>query len=115
MTLAAGYVVATEAVEDELVAATVAVAWAEAAEITGAVAEHAEAAEVTGAVVLARSAWWRAARWRFFSFSDGPRCRGRRGGEGGKGADGGGRVWGAPGGPRVQLNATVAEPRELKV
>ena len=71
-----------------------------------------EGVEETGAAVLARSVWWRAARWRFFSFSAGPRCRGRRGGEGGggKGAERGGREWGAPGGPRVQLNATVAEP-----
>ena len=37
----------------------------------------------TGAAALARASWCQAARWRFFSFSAGPRCRGRQGGEGG--------------------------------
>ena len=43
---------------------------------------------IEDAVFSAWAAWWRAARWRFFSFSAGPRCRGRRGGEegGGEGA-----------------------------
>ena len=47
------------------------------------------------AAVLARAAWCLAARWRFFSLSAGPRCRGRRGGEGGGAAAGpGGRSGG---------------------
>ena len=33
--------------------------------------------EDTGAAVLARSAWWRAARSQFLSFSAGPRWRGQ--------------------------------------
>ena len=33
--------------------------------------EPVEGVEDAGAAVLARSAWWRAARCRFFSFSDG--------------------------------------------
>ena len=96
---------ATEAVDVKLAAVTDAV--------TEPTTEAVEGFEDAGAAVLARSAWWRAARCRFFSFSDGPRCRGRgggEGGEGGEGAEGGGRVWGAPGGPRVQLNSTLAEP-----
>jgi hypothetical protein len=95
---------ATEAVDVKLAAVTDAV--------TEPTTEPVEGVEDAVAAVLARSAWWRAARCRFFSFSDGPRCRGRGGGEEGgvEGAEGGGRVWGAPGGPRVQLNATVAEP-----
>ena len=41
---------------------------------------------------LALAAWWRAARLRLRSFSDGPRWRGRRGRGGGKeGAGAGGR------------------------
>ena len=64
----------------------------------------------TGNQSAARSAWWWAAHCRFFSFSDSPWCRGRGEGEGGAGAKGEGRVWGAPGGPRVQLNYTLAEP-----
>ena len=31
--------------------------------------------EDTGAVAIAKVAWWRAARRRFLSFSDGPRWR----------------------------------------
>ena len=34
-----------------------------------------------GAAAVAWAAWWRAARWLFFFFSDGPRWRGCRGGE----------------------------------
>ena len=68
---------ATEEVDVEHVAATEKVAEASP--------EAVEGVEDTGAAVLARSAWWRAARWRFFSFSAGPRCRGRRGEEGGGG------------------------------
>ena len=66
------------------------------------------------AAVLARAAWCLTARWQFFSLSAGPRCRGRRGREGG-GAGGaaagpGGREWGASGLPIVQLNSTVVTP-----
>ena len=95
-----------------IVGATVSVDIKLAAVMEAATEASPEGVEDAGAAVLARSAWWRAARWRFFSFSAGPRCRGRRGGEGGggKGAERGGSKWGAPGGPRVQLNATVAEP-----
>ena len=76
--------------------------------------DEALAVKAESAAVLARAAWCLAARWRFFSLSDGPRCRGRRGGEewgGGAGAGGaGGREWEAPGLPIVQLNPTVVTP-----
>ena len=36
-----------------------------------------------GEALPARAAWWRAARWLFLSLCAGPRCRGRRGGDGG--------------------------------
>ena len=68
----------------------------------------------TGAVAsaCACAAWWRAARSRFLSLSAGPQWRGRRGGVvvEGKGGEEGGREWGAPGFPMVQLNDTVACP-----
>ena len=61
----------TEAVEDGLVAITVAVPGAETA---GSVTE---AAEITRVLASTRVAWWRAARRRLRSLSAGPRCRGR--------------------------------------
>ena len=108
----------TEAVEAGLESVLVSVDWAEAAETTEAVADE---AEISGAVASTRAAWWRAARSRLRSLSEGPRCRGRRGGWGG-GGDGVGKVgrgggwekagieWGAPGCPRVQLKPTVTKP-----
>ena len=83
----------TEAVEDGLVAVTASVAWAEAAETTEAVADE---AEISGAVALTPVAWWRAARSWLRSLSEGPRCRGRRGGWG-RGGDGVGKVGGGGG------------------
>ena len=87
----------------------------------------AEAAEITGAVASFRVAWWQAARSRLRSLSEGPRCRGRRGGWlGGGGGDGVGKVggeaggekagieWGAPGCPRVQLKPTVTKPSQVE-
>ena len=89
----------------------------EEADVTGAVKLEPEAdteavdeeiAVEAESAVLARAAWCLAARWRFFSLSAGPRCRGRRGGEeeGGGGAGAGGREWGAPGLPIVLLMPT---------
>ena len=53
-----------------------------------------------------------AARWRFFSLSEGPRWRGRQGGgeEADEGGGDGPREWGAPGLPRVQLKPMVVKP-----
>ena len=110
--------------EDGLVAATVSVAWAEAAETTEAV-PVAEEADISGAVASTRVAWWRAARSRLRSLSDGPWCRGRQRGWGG-GGDGVGKVgggggwekagieWGAPGCSRVQLKPSVTKPSHLE-
>ena len=72
-----------------------------------------EEAGAAGAAASAWAAWWRAARRRFFSFSAGPRWRGRRkvedvGGEGG--GEKAGVEWGAPGCPRVQVKLTVVRP-----
>ena len=89
----------------------------EEADVTGAVKLEPEAdteavdeeiAVEAESAVLARATWCLAARWRFFSLSAGPRCRGRRGGEeeGGGGAGAGGREWGAPGLPIVLLMPT---------
>jgi hypothetical protein len=59
-------------------------------------------------LAVAMAAWWRAARWRLRSISLGPRWRGwRRGVVAGWE---GGREWGAPGRPSVQLKSTVAWP-----
>ena len=84
------------------------------ATVTEAVAEVHESfveAERGGVAAAALAAWWRAARWLLRSLSLGPRWRGRQGGGGGKeGAGTGGREWGAPGWPRLQLNSTVALP-----
>ena len=83
------------------------------AAVTEAVAEVLEAFEEAerGGAAASLAAWWRAARWLLRSLSAGPRWRGRRGGGGGKeGAGTGGRKWGAPGWPRLQLNSTFALP-----
>ena len=67
----------------------------------------------TESVAAAFAAWWQAARCFFFSISAGPRWRGRWGrGAGKEGAEEevGGREWGAPGWPMVQLNPMVVKP-----
>ena len=71
---AAGTVFLTEAAEVGLEDVTVAVAGAGTEEFTEAMTE---AGEITAAVASARAAWWRAARRRLRSLSEGPRCRGR--------------------------------------
>ena len=84
---------------------------------TGAVSITGEAG-AAGAAALAWAAWWRAARRPIFSFSAGPRWRGRQKGEevGGEGVGGekAGMEWGAPGCPRVQVKPTVVRPSVIE-
>ena len=78
--------------------------------VTEAVEAEEEGVEDTEAVVLA--AWWRTARRWLFSFSEGPRWRGRRGGGAGgwEEKEEGGKEWRASGGPSVQFSCTLVTP-----